>query len=360
MQSAPKRTRSSAKRPLRASQRNSSPRRSIGLLLGADDRARTPGCRPGARRGSRCSCATRSSVSAPAFTRSRTGGPPSRWISGRVISIAMSFGVSSRPSTRPFTVTIASGVEQLAVLQHRLREHHHLDRGGEVFEHERRHEVAALGVLALQRGDDAGDGAHRAVVELGEVGDRALDVAAQRPLGAHQRVVAHVEAEHLLLGAQPLASCRTRCRGSAAGRRTPARRRRRVAAQVEQAHRARVALAPAAQRRVDDRLEHRAAGPCADGRASRTRPPLISDSIVRLLSTAGRRARRSRGSRRTGRSRSRSSISSAGHALADVAHRRQPEPDRVVLASSRARTRSRCTTRSRRGRAPGCRAGGTR
>ena len=60
-----------------------------------------------------------------------------------------------------------------------------------------------------------------------------------------------------------------------------------AAAHVEQAHRARVALAPAAQRGVDDRLEHRAAGPCADGRASRTPPPLINDSTVRLFSTAG-------------------------------------------------------------------------
>ena len=56
------------------------------------------------------SCWTRSSVSAPALMRSRTGGPVSMWISGRVISIAMSFGVSSRPSTRPRTVTIASEV----------------------------------------------------------------------------------------------------------------------------------------------------------------------------------------------------------------------------------------------------------
>ena len=91
-------------------------------------RARTPGCRRGARRAARAAVATRSSVSTPALTRSVSGGLPSRLISGRVISIAMSLGVSSRPSTRAFTTTIASGVEQLAVLQHRLREHHHLDR----------------------------------------------------------------------------------------------------------------------------------------------------------------------------------------------------------------------------------------
>ncbi len=44
-----------------------------------------------------------------------------------------------------------------------------------------------------------------------------VDVAAQRPLGAHQRVVAHVEAEHLLLEREPLRLRRTRRRGSRPG-----------------------------------------------------------------------------------------------------------------------------------------------
>ena len=88
-----------------------------------------------------------------------------------------------------------------------------------------------------------------------ELGDRALDVAAQHRLGAHQRVVAHVEAEHLLLGAQPL-----RLVELDVGDRQPVVEHRAVvggaAAEVEEAHRALVAFAPAAQRRVDDRLEH--------------------------------------------------------------------------------------------------------
>ena len=50
-------------------------------------------------RGCSLSRATWSSLSAPSFTRIRTGGPPSSTSSGRVISIAMSLGVSSRRSS---------------------------------------------------------------------------------------------------------------------------------------------------------------------------------------------------------------------------------------------------------------------
>ena len=163
--------------------------------------------------------------------------------------------MSSRPSTRAFEHDDRVGVEELAVLEHRLREHHHLDGGREILEHERGHEIAALRVLARETGDDTGDVADRTVVELGEIGDRALDVAAQRGFGAHERMVAHVEAEHLLLGAQLL-----RLVEVDVGDRQPVVEHGAVvggaAAEVEQAHRSLVALAPAAQRRVDDRLEH--------------------------------------------------------------------------------------------------------
>ena len=89
--------------------------------------ARTPGCRPGGRRGSP-SAARPVSVSASTRTRMRTGGPPSSTSSGCVTSIAMIFGASSRRSRRPSRTTIASSAEQVAVLRHGLREHHHLDR----------------------------------------------------------------------------------------------------------------------------------------------------------------------------------------------------------------------------------------
>ena len=139
------------------------------------------------------------------------------------------------------------------MLGHRLREDHHLDRRLEVLQDEDGHQVALLGPLALQAGDHAADDAHRAVLDLGEVGDGAVGPAAQRRLGAHQRVVAHVEAEHLLLEREPLASCRTRGRGSAAARRTPAPPSLELA---EQRHHAHVALAAAGEGVVDDLLEH--------------------------------------------------------------------------------------------------------
>ena len=167
----------------------------------------------------------------------------------------MSLGVSSRPSTRAFTTTIASDVEELAVLEHRLGEHHDLDRGAEILEHEGAHEVAALRVLAGEAGDDTGDRADRAVVEILQLRDRALDVAAQHRLGTHERMVAHVEAEHLLLGAQAL-----RLLELDLGDREPVVEHRAVvgvaATEIEEAHRSLVALAPAAQGRVDDGLEH--------------------------------------------------------------------------------------------------------
>ena len=175
--------------------------------------------------------------------------------SGRVISIAISLGVSSRPSTRAFTTTIASASSSSPYCSIVFGNTITSIAAREILQHERRHEVAALRVLARQAGDDAGDVADRAVVELGQIRDRALDVPAQRRFGAHQRVIAHVEAEHLLLGAQLLGLVEV----DVGDRQAVVEHRAVVggaAAEVEQAHRSLVALAPAAQRRVDDRLEH--------------------------------------------------------------------------------------------------------
>ena len=71
-----------------------------------------------------------------------------------------------------------------------------------------------------------------------ELGERALDVAAQRALGAHQRVVAHVEAEHLLLEREPLALGELERRGSARRSSNTGAVVAGVAAEVEEAHRA--------------------------------------------------------------------------------------------------------------------------
>ena len=90
----------------------------------------------------------------------------------------------------------------MAVGLHRLREHHDLHRGLEVLEDEHGHEVALLGPLALQRGDQAADGADGAVLDGLELGDGAVAAPPQGRLGPHQRVVGHVQPEHLLLERQ--------------------------------------------------------------------------------------------------------------------------------------------------------------
>ena len=135
------------------------------------------------------------------------------------------------------------------------REDHHLERGAEVLEHERRHEVAPLGVLAVERGDDAAHDPQLALAAFLELGQRALDVAAQRPLRAHHRVLAHVEAEHLLLEREPLrlpelgvGDLDALLEADAA----PAS----GALEIEEAHRPLLALLAARDGPVDDLLEH--------------------------------------------------------------------------------------------------------
>ena len=156
--------------------------------------------------------------------------------------------------------------------------------------------------LRLKRGDDAGDRAHRAVVEVGELGDRALDVAAQRPLGAHQRVVAHVEAEHLLLGAQPLGLVELEVGDRRGGRRTPARvAGRRRPGRTGSSCPARVRAGAAARRRRSART--RGSRPLR-GWPSESKRAAVDQRLDRALveHRRDRRVRRSRGSRRTARS----------------------------------------------------------
>jgi hypothetical protein len=92
----------------------------------------------------------------------------------------------------------------VAVQRHRLREHHHLERGRHVLEHERGHQVAAARVAPVERGDDPADRPQLALARVAELRERAVDVATQRALGALHRVLAHVEPEHLLLEDEPL------------------------------------------------------------------------------------------------------------------------------------------------------------
>ncbi len=146
----------------------------------------------------------------------------------------------------------------MAVLLHRLGEDHHLDRGLEVLQHEDGHQVALLGPLPLQGGDQPADHAHAAVLDALELGERALGAPAQRGLGPHERVVAHVEPEHLLLERQALLLVELDGRGwsmRGLGRRA-------VAAAVVVEHREQVELAlglaaASPERRVEDLLVHR-------------------------------------------------------------------------------------------------------
>ena len=86
----------------------------------------------------------------------------------------------------------------MAVVGHGAGEDEDLHGRFEVLQHEGGHEVAPLGVPALERRDDAGDCPHLAVAQLAELRQRAVRVLGQRGLGAHQRMVADVEAQHLL------------------------------------------------------------------------------------------------------------------------------------------------------------------
>ena len=111
-------------------------------------------------------------------------------------------------------------IEQGAVLGHGLREDEHLDRGLEVLEHEGRHELALLGVAPAQVGDHPADrrtwpspkppgpappGMAVASRSTSRSSAKVQSTSrAERPLEAHEGVVAHVQAEHLLLEGQAL------------------------------------------------------------------------------------------------------------------------------------------------------------
>ena len=109
-----------------------------------------------------------------ACTRSRTGGPPSRTSSGRAISMAMNLGVSSRPSTRPLITDDRVVVEQLAVLRIVFGNTITSIAAARSSSTNVGHQVALLGELALQAGDDAADRrASRRRRSSRELGERA-------------------------------------------------------------------------------------------------------------------------------------------------------------------------------------------
>ena len=78
-------------------------------------------------------------------------------------------GVDSAPDDNHGVV-----VKEMAVVLHRLWEHHDLDGGLKIFESEDRHEVALASPLLLQRGHQATGRAHGAVLDAFEFSDGRL------------------------------------------------------------------------------------------------------------------------------------------------------------------------------------------
>ena len=216
-------------------------------------------------------------------------------------------------------------VRQLvAVLGHRLREHHDLDATLQVLEGERGPQLALARVLAGEVGDHAADEHDVAVLAVGQLGDREIGAPLQRPLGAEERVVADVEAEHLLLEGEPLGLVHLEV-----GDREALVERRLAAlghALAEEAEDARVALAATGQRGVDDLLEdgEQAAALVAEpvertGLDQRLDGPLVQhrrvDAVGEVVEVGEAPVGVALGDHQ-------------GHEpLADVAHRREPERD---------------------------------
>src|SRR5579859_5385836 len=89
--------------------------------------------------------------------------------------------------------------EEVADLGHGPREHPHLEGGFEVLQGEGGHELTPLGVLAGQAGDHTAHPAKLALPTLTQLGQGHLRVPPESRLRTDEGVVAHVQAEHLLL-----------------------------------------------------------------------------------------------------------------------------------------------------------------
>ena len=210
----------------------------------------------------------------------------------------------------------------------------------EVLEHERGHQVALLGVLALQAGDDAADAcASRRRRRSRELGDacsrRAAQRAPRRPSAGGRSRRARASPSRT----RAAAPCRTRASGigdaGSSNTGSTSRRRRRSSNRLIMPS---VALAAAARACASMICSNTSSRPLR-GWPSESNAAGLDQRLDRALveHRSGRRARRSRRSRRTGRRR-RARLDELGdHALADVAHRRQPEADRVGPARRRRR-----------------------
>ena len=127
----------------------------------------------------------------------------------------------------------------------------------------------------------------RPVAELGEVADRLLDLAPQRRLDPEQRVVGHVQPEHLLLVAQlvGLVELDVGDRQPLVERR---RRRRRPSASPPQSPNRLITPCSRSRRRVSVvsvMCSNTPSRPLRVWPSESKAPALISDSTARLLST---------------------------------------------------------------------------
>ena len=145
--------------------------------------------------------------------------------------------------------------------------------------------------------DDAADGQRLAVVALEQRRRRAQSTARRSMrLGAHERVVAHVQPEHLLLEREPLGLVELEVGDrdplvEGVGRRRAPSPNRLITPWSRSRRRASVMST------ICSKTDSRPWRGCP---SESNAPALMSDSIARLLSTgAGRPARRSRRSRRT-------------------------------------------------------------
>src|SRR5665647_2883084 len=126
-------------------------------------------------------------------------------MSGRVSSWAKIVGVSSRRLSRPRTTHTTSWPSMVETVRYAEGEEEALDRAIEVLDRGDCPEVALLGALDLQRGDQPCDGdvgPVRLAVITGERRDRGVCVLGKDVLDPEQRVIRDVEAEHLSLEGQ--------------------------------------------------------------------------------------------------------------------------------------------------------------
>ena len=210
---------------------------------------------PGCSLSRRFRDSTRSSVRAW-IGRSTWRGCSDGLSSGRLISMQTSFGRLLSQIEPALDADHGVLGQQVTDVGHGPGEDPHLDVGHQVLQEEGRHQLAPLGVLAGHAGHHSADPAQLALpAAVPQFGDGGIDVPGEGRLHPLERVVAQVEAEHLLLERQPdplgEVLVGDRHPGLVEHRILPAR-------VPEQAHDPLVGLAAAGQGPIDDLLEHQA------------------------------------------------------------------------------------------------------